>query len=128
MQRLAGRNNVINNADAFASDFIGIHTIQIQVLFTGGCDRMYGSGRNGLVTAVTTMVVPPTAALLDSAVGASSTTVLKIPSTNRKPAMDEDGTYLLIFGRTPVSKITPIIAIMATPAHTGWGALAVAES
>ena len=83
--------------------------------------------RNGLVTAVTTRVDPPTAALVARAAGASKATVLKIPSTNKNPAIEEAGTYLLIFGRIPRIKITPITTIIATPAHTGCGALAVAE-
>ena len=39
--------------------------------------------RNGFVTAVTTNVVPPTAAFVASAAGASNATVLKIPRTNK---------------------------------------------
>ena len=83
--------------------------------------------KNGFVTAVTTSVEPPTAAFAAKAAGASSATVLKIPNTNKKPAIEDAGTYLLILGRTPMIRITPITIIMATPAHTGCGALAVAE-
>ena len=80
-----------------------------------------------MVTVVTTIVVPPTAAFVARAEGASSTTVLKIPSTNKKPAIEEAGTYLPIFGSSFRSRITPITTIIATPAHTACGALAVAE-
>ena len=48
--------------------------------------------RNGLEIAVTTSALPPTAGFTASAAGASSTNVLNSPNTNRKPAMDEDGT------------------------------------
>lgn len=75
--------------------------------------------KNGFVTAVTTSVEPPTAAFIASAAGASNATVLKIPRTNKKPAIEEAGTYLLILGKIPVIKIKPIMTIIATPAHTG---------
>ena len=32
-----------------------------------------------------------------------------------------------IFGSRPLKRITPTTTIIATPAHTGWGAFAVAE-
>src|SRR5699024_9911970 len=73
------------------------------------------------------MAVPPAAAFVANARGASGTTVLKIPRTNRNPAMEEEGTYLPILGSSLKSRIKPITAIMITPAHTGCGALAVAE-
>lgn len=41
--------------------------------------------------------------------------------------MEEDGTYLPILGSSLKIRISPITAIIMTPAHTGWGALAVAE-
>ena len=84
-----------------------------------------------MVTAVTAMVIPPTATpptpVELNAVRAFPGKVTIAPSTNRNPAMDSVGIYLPIFGSSPADRMIARKDIMSTPYHKGCGAPPVAE-
>ena len=84
--------------------------------------------RNGLVTAVTTIVVPLTAALTSYADGVSSTTVLKDTEYKlRKPAIRRRNKFSDL--RKQLQRQNPpITTIIMTPAQTACGAFAVADN